>query len=174
MKGNFDKALELVLKHEGGYVNDSRDPGGATNFGVTKKVYETYLGRECTIQEVKDMPLEAVAEIYKRKYWDKIRGDDLPNGLDWCIFDFAVNAGVSRAARTLQTFLSTAIDGIIGSGTLEAIENYPTSVKGVIEVYTAQRSTFYRTLRTYETFGKGWDKRCYDTRKTALEMLEAT
>jgi lysozyme family protein len=174
MKENFNKALELVLKHEGGYVDHPQDPGGATNYGITKKVYETYLGRSCTKQEIKDMPLDAVAEIYKRKYWDKIRGDDLPNGLDWCIFDFAVNAGVSRAARTLQGFLATAIDGIIGSGTLEAIDNYPTSVKGVIEVYTAQRSTFYRTLKHYETFGKGWDRRCYETRKTALDMLEST
>lgn len=174
MKENFDKALELVLKHEGGYVDHPQDPGGATNYGITKKVYETYLGRSCTKDEVKEMPLEAVAEIYKRKYWDKIRGDDLPNGLDWCIFDFAVNAGVSRAARTLQGFLATAIDGIIGSGTLEAIDNYPTSIKGVIEVYTAQRSTFYRTLKHYETFGKGWDRRCYETRKTALNMLEST
>lgn len=174
MKENFNKALELVLKHEGGYVDHPQDPGGATNYGITKKVYETYLGRPCTKQEVKDMPLDAVAEIYKRKYWDKIRGDDLPNGLDWCVFDFAVNAGVSRAARTLQGFLATAIDGIIGSGTLEAIDNYPTSVKGVIEVFTSQRSTFYRTLKHYETFGKGWDRRCYETRKTALEMLEST
>jgi len=174
MKENFDKALELVLKHEGGYVDHPQDPGGATNYGITKKVYETYLGRSCTKDEVKEMPLEAVSEIYKRKYWDKIKGDDLPNGLDWCVFDFAVNAGVSRAARTLQGFLATAIDGIIGSGTLEAIDNYPTSIKGVIEVYTAQRSTFYRTLKHYETFGKGWDRRCYETRKTALNMLEST
>jgi lysozyme family protein len=172
MKENFNKALELVLKHEGGYVDHPQDPGGATNYGITKKVYETYLGRSCTKDEVKEMPLDAVGEIYKRKYWDKIRGDDLPSGLDWCVFDFAVNAGVSRAARTLQGFLATATDGIIGSGTLEAIDNYPTSVKGVIEVYTAQRSTFYRTLKHYETFGKGWDRRCYETRKTALEMLE--
>ena len=174
MKDNFNKALDLVLKHEGGYVDHPQDPGGATNYGITKKVYETYLGRSCTKDEVKEMPLDAVGEIYKRKYWDKIRGDDLPNGLDWCVFDFAVNAGVSRASRTLQGFLATAIDGIIGSGTLEAIDNYPTSVKGVIEVYTAQRSTFYRTLKHYETFGKGWDRRCYETRKTALDMLETT
>lgn len=174
MIGNFDKALELVLKHEGGYVDHPRDPGGATNYGVTKKVYETYMGREVTKQEVKDMPLEAVGEIYKRKYWDKIRGDDLPSGLDWCVFDFAVNAGVSRASKILQGFLRTSVDGIIGSGTLQAIDDYPTSIKGVIETYTAQRSSFYRTLSTYDTFGKGWDKRCYETRKTAIEMLEST
>ena len=129
MIGNFDKCLKLVLKHEGGYVDHPRDPGGATNYGVTKKVYESYLGRECTKQEVKDMSLEAVAEIYKRKYWDKVRGDDLPSGLDWCIFDFAVNAGVSRASKLLQGFLKTSVDGIIGSGTLSAIEGVPNNYK---------------------------------------------
>ena len=117
------------------------------------------------------MPLDAVGDIYKRKYWDKVKGDELPSGLDWCVFDFAVNAGVSRASKNLQSFLQTPIDGIIGSGTLKAIDAYPTTVKGVIETYTARRSSFYRTLSTYDTFGKGWDKRCYATRLTAIEML---
>ena len=140
MKDNFDKCLQLVLKHEGGYVNHPNDPGGMTNYGVTKKVYEKYLGKEVTETDMKDMSLEHVGEIYKKKYWDKVRGDDLPSGLDWAVFDFAVNAGVSRAAKVLQGFIATSVDGVIGSGTLKAIDNYPTSLKGVIEVYTAQRS----------------------------------
>jgi len=171
MKDNFDKCLQLVLKHEGGYVNHPNDPGGMTNYGVTKKVYEKYLGKEVTETDMKDMSLEHVGEIYKRKYWDKVRGDDLPSGLDWAVFDFAVNAGVSRAAKVLQGFIATSVDGVIGSGTLKAIDNYPTSLKGVIEVYTAQRSSFYRSLKNYDTFGKGWDRRCYETRVTAIEML---
>ena len=170
MIDNFEKSLEMVLHHEGGYVDHPKDPGGATNYGVTKKVYEVYLGRECTKDEVKDMPLKAVREIYKRKYWDKIRGDDLPAGLDWAVFDFAVNAGVSRAAKLLQGFLATPVDGVIGSGTLKAIDNYPTTIKGVIETYTAQRSQFYKSLKNYDTFGKGWDRRCYETRKSAVQM----
>jgi len=171
MKDNFDKCLKLVLKHEGGYVNHPNDPGGMTNYGVTKKVYEKYLGKEVTETDMKDMSLEHVGEIYKKKYWDKVRGDDLPSGLDWAVFDFAVNAGVSRAAKVLQGFIATSVDGVIGSGTLKAIDNYPTSLKGVIEVYTAQRSSFYRSLKNYDTFGKGWDRRCYETRVTAIEML---
>tara|TARA_R110002153_G_C13207937_1_gene487583 strand:+ start:145 stop:663 length:519 start_codon:yes stop_codon:yes gene_type:complete len=171
MKDNFDKCLQLVLKHEGGYVNHPNDPGGMTNYGVTKKVYEKYLGKEVTETDMKDMSLEHVGEIYKKKYWDKVRGDDLPCGLDWAVFDFAVNAGVSRAAKVLQGFIATSVDGVIGSGTLKAIDNYPTSLKGVIEVYTAQRSSFYRSLKNYDTFGKGWDRRCYETRVTAIEML---
>jgi len=171
MKDNFDKCLKLVLEHEGGYVNHPLDPGGMTNYGVTRKVYEQYLGRDVTEEDMKEMPLEHVGEIYKRKYWDKVRGDDLPSGLDWAVFDFAVNAGVSRAAKVLQGFIATSVDGAIGSGTLKAIDNYPTSIKGVIEVYTAQRSSFYRGLKNYDTFGKGWDKRCYATRVTAIEML---
>ena len=83
---------------------------------------------------------------------------------------FWIDAGVSRVAKTLQGFLATSIDGVIGSGTLQAIQDYPTTIKGVIEVFTAQRSQFYRTLKNYDTFGKGWDRRCYETRKTAVEM----
>ena len=106
MKENFNLCLQLLLEHEGGYVDHPMDPGGATNFGVTKVVYEKYLGRNVTKDEVKAMRADEVADIYKRKYWDKVRGDELPLGLDWCVFDFAVNAGVSRASKNLQKFIS--------------------------------------------------------------------
>ena len=87
------------------------------------------------------------------------------------MFDFAVNAGVSRASKNLQKFIGTPIDGVIGSGTLKMIDAYPTSIKGVIEVYTTERSSFYRGLNNYATFGRGWDKRCYATRLSAIDML---
>ena len=170
MQSNYDKCLETILHHEGGYVNHPKDPGGETNLGVTKREYEEWGGTK----DMKDLLVEDVAPIYKKNYWDKVKGDELPSGLDWAVFDFAVNAGVSRASKVLQGFLKTSVDGHIGPSTLRAIDDYPTTVKGVIEVYTAQRSSFYRTLSTYDTFGKGWDRRCYETRKTALEMLEAT
>ena len=171
MKENFNLCLQLLLEHEGGYVDHPMDPGGATNFGVTRVVYEKYLGRNVTKDEVKAMKADEVADIYKRKYWDKVRGDQLPSGLDWCVFDFAVNAGVSRASKNLQKFIGTPIDGVIGSGTLKMIDAYPTSIKGVIEVYTTERSSFYRGLNNYATFGRGWDKRCYATRLSAIDML---
>ena len=171
MKENFDHCLELVLEHEGGFVNHPKDPGGMTNKGITKRTYEKYLGREVTEDEMKNIPDEDVKDIYKKKYWDKVKGDDLPSGVDWCIFDFAVNAGPSRAARNVQQFVGASIDGVIGAKTINRITQYPAGIKGVIETYTAQRSQFYRKLKTYNTFGKGWDRRTYKTREQAIELL---
>ena len=91
MKDNFVKCLTMLLKHEGGYVNHPRDPGGMTNLGVTKKVYERWIKRKVTEQEMKDLKPENVAPIYKVNYWDAVRGDDLPSGVDWAAFDWAVN-----------------------------------------------------------------------------------
>ena len=91
MLQNFEKSLEMLLKHEGGFVNHPRDPGGATNLGVTKAVYEAWVGRDVTIEEMKDLTHEDVAPIYKKNYWDRCRCDDLDSGLDWAVFDWAVN-----------------------------------------------------------------------------------
>ena len=87
MKGNFDRCLEMVLKHEGGFVNHPKDPGGATNMGVTLATYEQWVGRSVTIEEMKSLAFQDVAPIYKKDYWDKVRGDDLPSGVDWSVFD---------------------------------------------------------------------------------------
>ena len=103
MKENFDKCLEMLLSHEGGFVNHPEDPGGITNLGVTKKVYDEWTGRESTEQEMRDLTPEDVAPIYKKNYWDRVKGDSLPSGLDWACFDWAVNSGTGRSAKALQT-----------------------------------------------------------------------
>ena len=95
---NYNECLKIILMHEGGYVNHPKDPGGETNLGVTKRVYEEWGGTK----EMKDLTVEDVEPIYKKNYWDKIKGDDLPDGLDLCVFDFGVNAGPGRAAKFLQ------------------------------------------------------------------------
>lgn len=171
MRENFEHCLDLVLEHEGGFVNHPRDPGGMTNKGITKKTYELYLDQEVTEEMIRNIPDEHVADIYKRKYWDKVCGDELPSGLDWCVFDFAVNAGPGRAARNLQQFIGATIDGAIGPRTIAKANAYPAGIKGVIETYTAQRSQYYKKLKTYDTFGKGWDRRTYKTREQAIELL---
>ena len=102
MKDNFSSSFELLLKHEGGYVNHPDDPGGRTNHGITQRVYEKFLGEDVTEEEMKDMPLEDVFSIYKDDYWDRVRGDELPSGVDLCVFDWAVNSGVSQASKALQ------------------------------------------------------------------------
>ena len=101
MQKNYQKCLETILHHEGGYVNHPKDPGGETNLGVTKRVYEEWGGKK----DMKDLLVEDVAPIYKKNYWDRMKCDQLPSGLDLCVFDFGVNAGTGRSAKMLQIMI---------------------------------------------------------------------
>ena len=169
MKQNFDKCLEMLLKHEGGFINHPRDPGGATNFGVTKKTYETWIGHSVSIDEIKELTVEDVAPIYKARYWDAVRGDELPSGVDWAVFDWAVNSGPSRAAKALQKAAGASQDGKIGPMTLRSIAN--NDPKDLIDRVYHTRQTFYERLKTFDTFGKGWTRRNKETLEAALEMI---
>ena len=102
MEKNYQHCLEMILHHEGGYVNHPEDPGGATNLGVTKIVYEEWVGRTVTLDKMEQLQVSDVAPIYKKNYWNRVKGDQLPSGLDLCVFDFGVNAGTGRAAKYLQ------------------------------------------------------------------------
>jgi len=165
---NFDKSLDLVLKHEGGFVNHPRDPGGATNKGVTQAVYDQYrLDKDLPRRTVKLIESTEVTAIYRRQYWNRIRGDDLPAGVDYAIFDFAVNSGVSRASRFLQTAVGVPEDAIIGPKTIAAIK----SPSDVIDDVCDHRMKFLRSLGTFDTFGKGWTRRVTDVRSHAKAML---
>jgi lysozyme family protein len=167
MKANFEKSLELVLIHEGGFVHHKLDPGGATMKGVTQAVYDGYRKmRGRPIQSVKFIDQNELLAIYKFQYWDKVQGDHLPIGLDYAVFDFAVNSGVSRAARYLQAVLGVAQDGQIGARTLGAITN----PIGTISALCDRRMGFLRNLRTFITFGRGWTRRVHGVRAAALDM----
>ena len=167
---NFEKCLEIILHHEGGYVNHPKDPGGETNLGVTKRVYEEWGGTK----DMKDLTVEDVAPIYKKNYWDRVKGDHLPAGLDLCIFDFAVNAGPGRAAKMIQKMIGVTVDGGIGRMTLQALGLYEEEVGGVAEVileYQKQRQAYYESLKNFDTFGRGWTRRVDETTITATEMI---
>jgi len=167
---NFEKCLEIILHHEGGYVNHPKDPGGETNLGVTKRVYEEWGGTK----DMKDLTVEDVAPIYKKNYWDRVKGDELPSGLDLCIFDFAVNAGPGRAAKMIQKMIGVTVDGGIGPNTLRALGLYEEEMGGVAEViieYQKQRQAYYESLSTFDTFGRGWTRRVDETTITATEMI---
>lgn len=167
---NFQKCLEIILHHEGGYVNHPKDPGGETNLGVTKRVYEEWGGTK----DMKDLTVEDVAPIYKKNYWDRVKGDNLPAGLDLCIFDFAVNAGPGRAAKMIQRMIGVTVDGGIGPMTLQALGIYEEEVGGVNEViieYQKQRQSYYESLKNFDTFGKGWTRRVDETTIIATEMI---
>lgn len=168
MKDNFDKCFELVLEHEGGYVNDPRDPGGRTNLGVTQRAWESYLNRSVTETEMRGLTPAAVKPFYKAMYWDKIRGDDLPAGVDYATYDLAVNSGVGRAAKYLQQIAGVTADGVIGPKSLEAIKACDPGQ--VVDALCNMRLDFLKRLPTFETFGKGWSRRVAEVKDKASGM----
>lgn len=168
MKENFDKCLDKVLEHEGGYVNHPDDPGGRTNMGITQDTYESYLGRDVSEQEMKDMPKLDVAAIYKKMYWDKVKGDLLSDGVDFCVFDWSVNSGVARAIIALQNVVGAKPDGLIGPNTLKAVNNADSQI--IITQLSEAREDFYKRLAAFDTFGKGWLNRNNKTRDFSLNL----
>ncbi len=157
----YKPSLALVLAHEGGYVNHPKDPGGETNKGVIKAVYDSYRKvKGLPIQSVKLIqPLE-IEEIYRRQYWRMVKGDDLPAGLDYAVFDFAVNSGISRAIKYLQKLVGVWADGAIGLQTLSAVyAAAKADEEMLIARYCANRLAFLKSLSTFPTFGKGWTRR---------------
>ncbi len=168
MKENFGIALKALLKHEGGFVNHPADPGGMTNLGVTKKVWEEWVGRPVTEKEMRALTPEAVAPLYRRKYWDKVQADFLPTGVDMAVFDFAVNSGPGRAAKLLQKVLGVTQDGAIGPQTLLKATNVDSSK--LVADYNAERLAFLQALPHWDTFGKGWGRRVAEVTAQATQM----
>ena len=140
MKDNFDECLKMLLHHEGGYVNHPSDPGGETNLGVTKKVYQEWGGTK----DMKDLTVEDVAPIYKKNYWDRCKCDDLESGVDWGVFDWAVNSGTGRSAKAIQKICGATQDGAIGPKTLALIGKQDTQY--VVEEFGKIRQDFYESL----------------------------
>ena len=171
MKQNFDKCLAILLKHEGGYVNHPSDPGGMTNLGVTKRVWEEWTGHEVDEKQMRALTPTTVAPLYKRKYWDACRADDLISGLDYAVFDCAVNSGVGRAIKLLQSCVGATPDGGYGSITTALVKKAEADPTKLIELYCAKRLEFLQLLKTFETFGKGWSRRVAEVKDAALKML---
>jgi len=165
MQQNFEKSLTELLKHEGGYVNHPSDPGGRTNLGVTQAVWEDWIDRSVSEENMKALTPAKVAPLYKELYWDRVKGDKLPSGVDYCVFDAAVNSGVSRAAKWLQTTVGAVADGAIGEQTLKQV--LLTNPLMVIDKYTAIRLEFLKGRSTWPTFGKGWERRVKEVETTA-------
>ena len=170
---NFHKCLDMILHHEGGYVNHPKDPGGMTNLGVTKRVYEDWVGYAVSEHTMQNLTEEDVGPIYRKNYWDRLKCDELPEGLDLCVFDFGVNAGTGRSAKYLQRMIGTVADGGIGPNTLRALGNYIEEVgtEGAIKNFQSKRQEYYESLSTFETFGRGWTRRVDETTKAALGMI---
>lgn len=152
------------MAHEGGFVNNPKDPGGATNRGVTQKVYDAYRDyMRLKRQSVIDILDSEVSDIYNKQYWRTIKGDTLPCGIDYAVFDFGVNSGVVRAAKYLQIaagFKGDDVDGIIGMVTVAAVEAaMEQDGEAFVIKYCANRLAFLKSLSTFSTFGLGWTRR---------------
>ena len=168
MRSNWQPCLILVLQNEGGYVENPKDPGGATNLGCTKAVWEQYVGHSVTKDDIKALTVADVEPLYRTKYWDAISGDDLPVGVDYAVFDFAINSGPSRAAKTLQAVISVNADGKIGPATLGALET--ANPRDVVTSVCEARLAFLQSLPTYDNFGKGWSRRVSEVERTAFNL----
>ncbi|WIY54169.1 glycoside hydrolase family 108 protein [Devosia sp. YIM 151766] len=169
-KNNFQLALEATLVHEGGWSDHPSDPGGATMKGVTLATYRRYRPG-ATKEQLRAITDADLHRIYRDGYWDAVRGDDLPAGLDLALFDFAVNSGPGRAVITLQTILGVAADGKVGPITLAAIAKHPASL--LINELCSHRLAFLERLSNWPTFGKGWSRRVAAVRAEALSMTQS-
>lgn len=169
MKDNFDDALKAILHHEGGYVDHPKDPGGRTNLGCTQRVWEEWVGHPVDEKAMRGLTPELVAPLYKAKYWDRIKGDELPTGVDYVVFDAAINSGPGRAAKWLQTVVGAVPDGAIGAGTLAKVAAMPAA--DIVEKYQETRLQFLQSLQTWDTFGKGWGRRVAEVEDAAGKML---
>ena len=170
MDRNFARALALVLKSEGGWSDNPADPGGATMKGVTLANFRRYVKVDAGKADLKKIGDDQVATVYRRFYWDSVLGAELPDGVDYAVFDFAVNSGPGRAARYLQASVGVSQDGRIGPATLAAARASPAGV--VIDQLCDARLAFLKRLPTWATFGRGWSDRVKSVRAQALLMSD--
>jgi lysozyme family protein len=169
MKENFGLAFHALLKHEGGFVNHPKDPGGMTNLGVTKRAWEDYVGHPVDEAQMRALTPETVETFYRERYWNVIGGDSLPGGVDYCVFDCTVNSGPRQAVRLLQRAARIKDDGILGPNTLNAVRSMDPRL--LISRYTAARLDFLQKLPTFTSFGKGWVRRVREVESLAATLV---
>lgn len=165
----FMRCVEIILRHEGGYVDHPDDPGGATNLGITHKTLAAWRGEAVTRDDVRNLTSEEACEIYRANYWNALNCDNLPAGVDLVTFDFGVNAGVARSAKMLQKIVHVEQDGQVGPITFGAVSSIDPGF--IIGSFSDARLEYYRGLRHWDTFGRGWSKRTTETRAAAMEMV---
>lgn len=165
---SYDDALARLLAHEGGYSNHSADPGGPTNFGITIHDYRRYVKPDATAADVKAMKVEEAKIIYRAKYWDAMRCDELPAGVDYAVFDYGVNSGIARARKVLQRVVGVTDDGVLGPRTMQAVRAHAPAV--IVRAICDERLAFLQSLGTWPVFGKGWGRRVAEVKAAALQM----
>jgi lysozyme family protein len=170
---SFNASFDRVMQSEGGYVWDKDDAGGETNLGVTVGAWGAYLGRTIESGEMRALTQDNVKPFYKKMYWDKVRGDELPAGVDYAVFDFAVNAGPGKAAKFLQQAVGAVADGIIGPGTMALVNKADPAE--LLQKFAQRKEAFYNSLAennpTQQKFLKGWLNRVASVQMAASSML---
>lgn len=168
MKSNYARCLDEVLRHEGGKVDHPKDPGGRTAYGVTQSTYDAWRKKQgLTARDVFNIDRGEIEVIYRNEYWNKVKGDGIPLGVDLAVFDFAVNSGVSRSSKYTQALVGVVQDGVIGLQTLAGINAY----KGKLNLDLCdRRMSFLKGLSTWPTFGKGWTNRVNSVRDVSEKM----
>jgi lysozyme family protein len=169
MKSTYDVCLPLLLAHEGGYTNHPSDPGGPTKFGITIFDYRKYIKPGATAADVRAMTIEEAKRIYRTRYWDAQRCDELPAGVDYAVFDYGVNSGIGRSGKVLRRLVnlpdrpSTVSDDVIDAA--RAFDR-AALVNGICD----ERLRFLQSLRTWSVFGAGWRRRVREVKSMALAM----
>jgi len=170
MKENYQSALNHVLQSEGLWSDNPADPGGATMKGITLETYCSWKGNpHISKDDLKNISDQDVYNLYKQNYWDKVKGDDLPLGVDYAVFDASVNMGVDRASKLIQEAAGVPADGVIGNGTLQVIKN--ANPIDLINKFSDEKDAFYKSLPTFGTFGKGWLNRVAQVKSTSESMI---
>ncbi len=180
MKKNWEAFFEMLIHHEGGFTDDQRDSGnkkgdghgneGSTMLGVTAYNWARYTGKPAPKDVMRKLTKEDVKPLYKKNYWDAVKGDDLPSGVDVSCADLCVNAGPGRAAKILQRVVGATADGAIGPKTLGMVHDF--DPKDILHKYYDGREGFYRSLNDYTVYGRGWSRRNKETLEKALELLD--
>jgi lysozyme family protein len=166
----YDAALRRLLAHEGGYVNHPSDPGGPTNFGITLADYRRYVKPGATAADVKTMKLAEAAQIYRAKYWGAMRCDELPAGVDYCVFDYCVNSGTGRVPKVLQRLTGSSVTGRMDDALVRAVK--ARDPRTMVAAVCDERMRFLQGLKTWPTFGKGWARRVREVRAAASALAQ--
>lgn len=177
MQSNWDQAFKQMLASEGGFTDDERDKGnklpdgrkGSTMLGVTQFNWEQHVGHQVTHDDMRKLTAADVEPLYKKKYWDVVRADELPSGIDYLVFDLGVNAGPGRSIKLLQTAVGVTPDGGFGPMTMAAVQAAD-PVK-LIEDFSQAKEDFYRSLDDFKTYGNGWLNRVAAVKVKATSML---
>jgi hypothetical protein len=168
--GNFDRCVAVTLAYEGGFVDDPADPGGATNFGITKRTLEAYFGYAVSVDDVRNLSSSTAIAIYRANYWNQMRCGDLPAGVDLMVFDYGVNSGPATAIKALQGLVRVEQDGSIGPQTLGAVAN--ATPMSLVNGLAQTRMNYLRGLPTFAQFGDGWTRRVTDVQQKGQQMAD--